>query len=156
ATWFCKQDRGVAGSTFWRTMLFCFRTIEANMRHWCAERAGLPKEQLAALWSYERERAATPLDDYAFNNASDPSVYRRIWGDVANDPVGFYLRCADSVAPLRLADIEAIGGTSVTAAINALRVAYEELYRAPLPARVVRGEALLQIRRHPGKATIHH
>jgi hypothetical protein len=156
ATWYCKQDRGVAGSTFWRTMLFCFRAFEASLKHWCAERAGLAKEQLAELWSYEKERTTTTLDDYAFNNACDPGVYRRLWGDMGGDPVGFYVRCAEAVAPLRLADIQAIGGTSVTSAINALRVAYADLNRTQLPARVARGQAFVQIRRHPGKATVHH
>jgi hypothetical protein len=70
--------------------------------------------------------------------------------------VGFYARCAAAVAPLRLTDVLAIGGASVEVAVNALRVAYDDLYRTPLPTRVVRGQALLQIRQHPGKATIHH
>jgi hypothetical protein len=156
STWFCKQDRGLLGKTFWHVLEAWLRAMERELRLWCAGRAGLAPEPLAEVWSVLAERLDQQIDEHAMNDVADPAAYRRVWGEAGADPAAYFARCAELVSPLRLADVLAIGGASLAAAGNAVRVVYERMKVAALPERVSLGPTLVQIGRRPGQLSARH
>jgi Fe-S-cluster containining protein len=157
STWFCKHERGVMGRILWRVIMGLLRAIETNLKFWCLDKAGLAAEPLAELWAANDQGRGKGLDEHALNNTASPEGYRRIWGDAGDRAEAFFTRCAELVAPLRYADVLAIGGASVAAAANAARVVYDKVFvEQPLPSHLAKNLLTLVQLRRPGEARVRH
>ena len=131
ATWFCKHERGAVGRRLWTALHACFSRAEHVLALWCLGELGLDAQARAlALRAFDDER----FDADTLDRRTDTAQQRALWGDWFGREADFYRTCADRVAPLDWAQVEALGGTELTLLAEQAREAARAHADLGLPA----------------------
>jgi hypothetical protein len=158
STWFCKFMRGARGAVFWQLVKELLRSVESALRAWCLTQIDLGADALRATWIAEGNRRRRPIkiDAFAMAGAADPGDYARMWGRYAGREEELYSECARIVGALTWPEALAIGGGPAQVGATLVVDFFERLRgETPLPERVARGPALVQIG-VPGRARVHN
>ena len=111
ATWFCKHERGAVGQRLWKALHACFSRAEHLLALWCLGELGFNGQARArALRAFEDDR----FDADALDQRPDSAPQRALWGGWFGREADFYRACADRVAALSWAQVEALGGTELS------------------------------------------
>jgi Fe-S-cluster containining protein len=135
ATWFCKHDRGGVGRTFWRDALHrLLQAVEVDLARWCVAEVGLGDEALRYLLDSEAwTNLHRPLNAEAIDRRMEEGSYARIWGEWRHREADFFLRCAQLVNGLSLAEVLEICGPDARIYARLTESAYAELISDELP-----------------------
>jgi hypothetical protein len=139
ATWFCKHERGAVGKRFWRELHRLLAVVERQVATWCVIQLDVGVEALAATFPVppSPKRLSTGAD---FDGRTPPEQWKLLWGKWAGREQGFYREAGRLARSLSWADVMALGGAELGAAVQLTRAAFDRLTTVRLPDRLRVGE----------------
>jgi hypothetical protein len=130
ATWFCKYERGAAGTRFWDAVRQLLEQLERSVAIHCAASLDLGDAALALAVCDDGGHRVTGRD---LDGTADLSAGPRVWGRWHSREREFFARCTTIAEALSPAEVLALGGARASALARVAQRRLEEL-RAPDPA----------------------
>ena len=135
ATWFCKHERGALAKRFWQDMHRLLMVAERQVATWCAMELDVGAEALAAMLPYP-PGPKVPVTGADFDGRTTPERARLVWGNWAGRELQFYREAGRLARALSWAEVAAIGGSELRAAVEITRAGFERLTTRRLPERL--------------------
>ena len=143
ATWFCKHERGAAGSRLWSALRSLLRTVETQLALWCALEEGVDGAALTALVPgpfVPEQPESLGSDDLDGPVAADDASRRRSWGAWCGREVRYYVATWNRVRRLRWAEVIDHCGPEAEAWARVVRTLAGALRDSDLPGRLRAGD----------------
>jgi hypothetical protein len=138
ATWFCKHERGQVAKRFWQQLHRLLVAAERAVATWCVMRLDVGTDALAALLPFP-SGPRHPVTAADFDGRAIPERLKLLWGRWGGRQEEFYRAAGRLARELAWADVLAIGGSELQAAVEITRAAFERLTSTRLPERLRAG-----------------
>jgi hypothetical protein len=138
ATWFCKHERGAVGQRFWHELHRLLAIAERQVASWCVIELDIGSDALAATLPFPPPPRG-PVTGADFDGRTTPEHWKLVWGKWAGREQDFYREAGRLTRALSWADVLALGGSELRAAVQLTQAAFERLATPRVPERLRAG-----------------
>lgn len=131
ATWYCRNDRGAVGFTFWEALGGFLGTLERALAYDSVLAMGFDGPALHHLVD-----GPQPADGPALDGRQTMAARRQVWGGWVERERELYLATAARVERMTWGEVRRIAGPQAEAHGQVVRQAWEALVWASTPARL--------------------
>jgi len=124
STWFCKHERGITGTRFWRTVQGFFSSLEWGLSWWAIGEV------------LEHPEAVISVGQPKVNDLNRITLKRDAWAHWPGSRMDFYRACADRVDALSALDAIAVTGMDARLFHLELVTRFDELRADGVPERL--------------------
>jgi hypothetical protein len=139
ATWFCKHERGAVAKRFWGQLHRLLAVTERQVATWCVVQLDVGADALATILPFP-PRPSGPVTEADFDGRTTLEHRKLVWGKWAGREQDFYREAGRLARALSWAEVLALGGSELRAAVQLTRAAFERLTSPHLPDRLRAGE----------------
>jgi hypothetical protein len=155
-TYFCKHERGAAGSAFWGAVGRLLRSLEDALARWCVAEGGFSATALEAILVLDETRPDRVARGAELAGPRDPAETAALWQPRQGEQEAFFRECAERVAALSGGEALALCGAEARMSAEVALEAHRRLTGENLPERLTLGPWQLLGSNEEGLTVITH